>query len=125
MIWYSTVPIAYFGKPDLFNADLSAGALSAEMPIDVPAGPGGLTPPLSLAYSSAGVSENHSVQAAAGWVGEGWNLAPGAINWSERDGTAGCVAKNASSPGWASQWQLSCPYSTGPGPLSPTIEVSP
>jgi hypothetical protein len=90
----------------------------------VPAGPGGLTPPISLAYSSAGVSENHSVQAAAGWVGEGWNLSMGSINWSERDGTAGCVAKNTCSPVWESQWQLSDPYGTGSELIPPNNTVS-
>jgi hypothetical protein len=46
-------PVASFGRPDPFNADLSAGSLLASYPIAVPAGPGGLTPPLKLAYSSA------------------------------------------------------------------------
>ncbi len=124
MSWNTTSPIAYFGKPDLFNADLSAGSLAASLPIDVPAGPGGLTPPISLAYSSAAVSENQSVQAAAGWVGEGWNLAPGSINWSERDGTAGCVANQTCYPVMESQWQLSDPYGTGSELIPPNNSVA-
>jgi RHS repeat-associated protein len=124
MTFNTTGPIAYFGKPDIFNADLSAGALSAGVPIDVPAGPGGLTPPVSLAYSSAGVSENHSVQAAASWVGEGWSLGMGSINWSERDGTAGCVAAGTCQAVWEDQWQLSDPYGTGSELIPPNLGVS-
>lgn len=124
MTWNTTGPIAFFGKPDIFNADLSAGSLSASLPVDVPAGPGGLTPPISLSYSSAGVSEDHSVQSAASWVGEGWNLSLGSINWSERDGTAGCVAAGTCSPVWESQWQLSDPYGTGSELVPPNLGVS-
>src|SRR5579883_1661997 len=40
----SDASIGAFGKPDPFSADLNAGALTASYPIDVPAGPGGLTP---------------------------------------------------------------------------------
>src|SRR5579885_1615833 len=87
--WNTDSPVAAFGKPDIFNADLNAGALTASYPIEVPAGPGGFTPPISLAYSSAGVSENHGVQSAAGWVGEGWTLAPGSISWAEHNVLAG------------------------------------
>ncbi len=51
--WLTNAPQAYFGKADSFHADLQSGGLSTEVPIDVPAGPGGLTPPVHLAYSSA------------------------------------------------------------------------
>lgn len=69
---FSTV--AAFGRPDPFVVDLNAGSLTSAYPIDVPAGPGGLMPPIKLDYSSAAVSEQHSAQAAAPWVGEGFNL---------------------------------------------------
>jgi hypothetical protein len=45
-------PLSVFGNPDPFNVDLNAGSLSAGVPIEVPAGPGGLTPPINLNYSS-------------------------------------------------------------------------
>ena len=45
---------------------ISARVRYSSIPIDVPAGPGGLTPPVTLAYSSADVSEQHNVQGAAG-----------------------------------------------------------
>jgi len=79
----TNAPVATFGRPDPFETDLAAGALSAGIQLDLPAGPGGLTPPLSLAYNSAGVSDQHNPAAAAPWVGEGWSLGLGAISWSE------------------------------------------
>jgi hypothetical protein len=81
--------IGSFGKPDPFNVDLSGGGLTAGYSIDVPAGPGGLTPPVSLSYASEGVNEQHSPTGAVGWVGEGWNLSMGVINWSEHNVYAG------------------------------------
>ena len=104
---------ASFGKPDIFNADLSAGALTATYPIDLPAGPGGVKPPVTLAYSSAGVNEQHNPQGAASWVGEGWNLAMGSISWSEHNVAAGCQANHTcSAPNWEDSWQLNDPYGT-------------
>lgn len=89
--WNSDAPISSFGKPDPFSTDLSAGGLTASEPIDVPAGPGGLTPPVSLTYSSESVNSQHSYSAAAGWVGEGWNLSLGAITWNQHNVVAGCT----------------------------------
>ncbi|HLW03568.1 MAG TPA: VCBS repeat-containing protein [Ktedonobacterales bacterium] len=118
--WDTNAPVATFGKPDLFNADLNAGALSASYPLNLPAGPGGLTPPLTLAYTSAGVSESHGVQSAAGWVGEGWNLAPGSISWAEHNALAGV----AGGPLWESSWQLSDPYGTSAQLIPPNLNIS-
>jgi hypothetical protein len=120
MSWDTNSPVATFGKPDIFNADLNAGALSASYPLDLPAGPGGLTPPLTLAYSSAGVSENHGVQSAAGWVGEGWTLAPGSISWAEHNVLAG----GTSGPLWENSWQLSDPYGTSAELIPPNLNIS-
>ena len=117
--WNTDSPVASFGKPDIFNADLSAGSLSASYPIDVPAGPGGFTPPVSLAYSSAGVSENHGVQSAAGWVGEGWTLAPGSISWAEHN-----VLVGVSGTLWQNSWQFSDPFGTSAELIPPTITTS-
>jgi hypothetical protein len=77
--------VATFGKPDPFDVGLSSGALTARYPLELPAGPGGLTPPLSLAYNSAGLNEQHNPQGAAPWVGEGWNLSLGSISWAEHN----------------------------------------
>lgn len=70
-------PVATFGSPDPFTVDLNAGGLAFTLPIDVPTGPGGLTPPLTLTYSSDSVSEQHNMQGSASWAGEGWNLSLG------------------------------------------------
>jgi hypothetical protein len=43
--------VAAFGKPDPLEVNPSGGALTASYSIDVPAGPGGLTPTLALAYA--------------------------------------------------------------------------
>ncbi len=73
--------VAGLPNADPLNADLNAGALTAQYPIEVPAGPGGLTPPIALAYDSDAVDSQHNPQAAAGWVGEGWALSLGSISW--------------------------------------------
>jgi hypothetical protein len=119
LTWDTYAPVATFGKPDPFNVDLNAGALTANYPLDLPAGPGGLTPPLMLSYSSAGVSEQHSPQGAAGWVGEGWNLSLGSISWAEHNATAGSGTNT-----WEDSWQLNDPYGTSAELIPPNITVS-
>ncbi len=113
-------PVAAFGAPDPFTVDLNAGALTMSLPLDLPPGPGGFTPPVSLAYSSAGVSEQHGIQAGASWVGEGWNVSLGSISWSEQDVTAGCnCAAN-----WENKWELSDPFGTSAELIPPNINIS-
>lgn len=114
--------IGYFGKPDPFNVDTSAGSLSAQYAIDVPAGPGGLTPPVNLSYSSEAVNGQHSPTGAVGWAGEGWNLSMGVINWSEHNVTAGCPSTCSTT--WENSWQLSDPYGTSSELIPPNIDVS-
>src|SRR5207247_5068036 len=99
-------PVATFGKPDPFNTDLSAGGLTASIPLDIPPGPDGLVPPLVLQYSSAAVNEQHTVQEAAGWAGEGWNLSLGSITWAEHN-VAGEGGTN-----WKDSWQLNDAFGT-------------
>src|SRR5437588_7901145 len=101
----TNAPVASFGKPDPFNVDLNAGSLTASYPLDVPAGPGGLTPPLSLAYGSAGVAEQHNPQAAAGWVGEGWNLSLGSVSWAQHN-----VPAKSGGSNWQDTWLPHDPY---------------
>ncbi|HET9847054.1 MAG TPA: hypothetical protein VFR68_00670, partial [Candidatus Dormibacteraeota bacterium] len=106
-------PDATFGKPDVFNADLSAGALSASYPIEVPAGPGGLKPPINLVYNSAGLNEQHNPQGAAPWVGEGWNLSLGSISWAEHNVAAGCEANGTcAGDNFENTWELNDPFGT-------------
>jgi RHS repeat-associated protein len=54
------------------------GAATYSFPIQVPTGPGGLQPSLSLNYSS-GVVDNASGYSQASWVGMGWSLDTGYI----------------------------------------------
>jgi hypothetical protein len=118
-------PDASFGKPDTVNADLSAGAVSAGYPIDVPSGPGGLTPPISLAYSSAGLNEQHNPQGAASWAGEGWNLTMGSISWGEHNVAAGCqAAGTCTSPNWKDSWELNDPFGTTADLIPPNTTVT-
>jgi RHS repeat-associated protein len=111
-------PVATFGKPDPFNTDLSAGGLTATIPLDLPPGPDGLVPPLVLQYSSASVNEQHNVQGAAGWVGEGWNLSLGSITWAEHN-VAGSGATN-----WVDSWQLNDAFGTAAELIPPSTNVS-
>ncbi len=115
--------VGTFGSPDPFTTDLSGGGLTASFPVSVPPGPGGLTPPISLDYSSAAVSEQHNVQAAAGWVGEGWNMSLGAVTWSEHNVTADCNP-NCGSGNWENSWQISDPYGMGADLIPPNNAVS-
>ncbi len=115
----STSPVAFFGKPETFENDLHTGDLTTGFPIDLPAGPGGLTPPVTLSYSSGAISSTHNVQAAAPWVGDGWSLDPGEITWSETD----APYRNGTSA-WASTWSISDPYGTSGALIPPTTNIS-
>ena len=46
-------PVAKFGAPDPLNVDLNAGSLTEGIQLDVPPGPAGAMPNLTLAYNSA------------------------------------------------------------------------
>src|SRR5262249_17023690 len=116
--WNASVPVASFGKPDPFEPGLSTGSLTADYPLELPAGPGGLTPQVSLSYSSAALNDQHNAQSAAPWVGEGWNLSLGSISWAEHNvpaptGCSGC-------PTWDDTWQLSDPYGTAAELIPPS-----
>lgn len=116
-------PVATFGKPDPFTVGLSGGALTARYPIEVPAGPGGLTPPINLAYDSAGVSEQHNPAGAAPWVGEGWSLSLGAISWAEHNVQTVCLP-TCPIQQWEDSWQISDPFGTAADLVPPNINVS-
>ncbi len=122
LTWNTFAPVATFGSPDPFNVNLNAGALTSTLPIQLPPGPGGFTPPLTLSYTSAAVNEQHNPQGAADWVGEGWSLALGSITWAEHNtvppscGTCG--------NGWESNWEITDPYGTGTELIPPNISVA-
>src|SRR5262245_24759522 len=58
--------------PDLFT-----GMLSSELPLQIPAGRGGMTPVVTLRYRSTHLNS---------WIGAGWDLAVGAIERDIRNG---------------------------------------
>jgi RHS repeat-associated protein len=94
--WMTDSPEAQWIKPSDTSVDLSAGSLTYSYPLEVPPGPGGLTPPLQLGYTSGAVDENHNPQAPAGWVGEGWDLSLGSISWSEENVYSSCTLATCS-----------------------------
>jgi YD repeat-containing protein len=71
-----------------FNTNLHAGSATGAIPIELPAGPGGLTPNLTLTYDSGRVNDMKSSTALASWVGTGWSLGTGAINLQRPPGGA-------------------------------------
>src|SRR5262249_25747738 len=75
---------------------------------------------VSLAYSSAGVSESHNAVASAPWTGEGWSLGFGAISWSEHDTNSGCEP-GCTGNGWEDTWSLSDPFGTSAELIPPNI----
>ncbi len=64
-----------------FQVGLFSGSTSYGMSVDVPAGPSGIKPDLSLSYNSAATDSGGSQRplAQAPWVGKGWSLDPGSI----------------------------------------------
>ncbi|TMC01608.1 MAG: hypothetical protein E6J41_32670 [Chloroflexi bacterium] len=128
MSFDTDAPVATFGRPDPFETDLSAGALSSGIELDLPAGPGGLTPPLQLAYSSSSVNDQHNAQAAAPWVGSGWNLGLGSVSWAEHNTQSVCLdatcQQNPPPAQWEDSWQLSDPFGTAADLVPPNINVA-
>ncbi|MGC1377499.1 MAG: hypothetical protein WA821_14800, partial [Anaerolineales bacterium] len=63
---------------DAFQVSDFTGAATYSMPIEVPAGPGGLQPDLGLGYNSQTIDQS-TAQTQASWVGMGWSLETGSI----------------------------------------------
>jgi RHS repeat-associated protein len=110
--------VATFGQPQPFEATLSGGGLAASYPLNLPAGPTGIAPPLSLNYNSASVSDQHNPQGAASWVGEGFSLSMGSITWAEHD-----VADTGGAK-WQDSWDLSDPFGNGATLIPPTATTA-
>ncbi len=64
---------------DAFQVSEFTGAGSYSLPIEVPAGPGGFQPSLSLNYNSQ-VVDGSSLGTQASWVGMGWSMDVGSID---------------------------------------------
>ncbi len=114
-------PVAKFGSPDPLNVDLTSGSLTQGIKLDVPPGPAQAMPNLTLAYNSGAVSEQHSPQGAAGWVGEGWSMTLGQISWAEHDGTVNC---HNCTPTWQNNWELTDPFGTSTELIPPVVTTS-
>ncbi|HVB22203.1 MAG TPA: hypothetical protein VNG51_09685, partial [Ktedonobacteraceae bacterium] len=111
-------PQANWGSPQDFQVDLNAGGLSYTYPLVIPPGPGGFAPPLNLTYSSGSVNESHNLQAAAPWVGEGWNLSLGSVSWSEENVTLGGTNQ------LESIWSISDPTGISGQLIPPDVNAS-
>jgi RHS repeat-associated protein len=63
---------------DAFQVSQFTGGASYSYPIELPAGPGGFKPSLSLSYSS-GTVDQATLQTQGSWVGMGWSLDSGYV----------------------------------------------
>jgi RHS repeat-associated protein len=63
---------------DDFQVAQFTGAATFSLPIEVPAGPGGFQPSLTLSYNSQVVDQS-TTETQAAWVGMGWSLETGSI----------------------------------------------
>lgn len=65
-----------------WQESLYTGATSYNYPIELPAGPNGIKPNLSLSYSSAASDGDAGSRfwVSEGWVGKGWSLDTGAVS---------------------------------------------
>ena len=68
-----------------FQTDLHSGAATATYPIELPPGPGGFTPNLTLTYNSGSVSEMKNKRDVGSWVGTGWSLGLSRVFYNEED----------------------------------------
>ncbi|HEX2912230.1 MAG TPA: RHS repeat-associated core domain-containing protein [Chloroflexia bacterium] len=77
---------AYLPSVQGWQTSLFTGSGGYSIPIDVPAGPGGLKPSLSMSYSSAATDGKSGQRplAQASWVGKGWSLDTPAISYNKQ-----------------------------------------
>ncbi len=80
---------------DAFQVSSFTGAGTYSMPIEVPAGPGGLQPGINLSYNSQVVDQS-TAQTQASWVGMGWSLDMNSIELNDN----GTNAINTPDTGW-------------------------
>lgn len=70
-----------------WQVSLYTGAATYSYPIDVPAGPAGSAPQLTLSYSSDATdgATGQRLKSQASWVGKGWSLDTGAVALNKID----------------------------------------
>lgn len=77
---YTATSLAPSGS---WSAGGSNGGFSWSMPVTVPPSTGGVTPQISLGYSSASMDGRQvSTNSQTSWVGDGWDYSPGYIERS-------------------------------------------
>jgi len=88
-VYGGTADAAVLAPPFLqaFQTDLNSGASQVTLPIDVPAGRGGLTPKLTLSYNSNLVNEMKDPLSQGSWTGVGWDLQVGSIYKAHGEGS--------------------------------------
>jgi uncharacterized repeat protein (TIGR01451 family) len=69
-----------------YQTNLFAGSAIYGLDLQVPAGPGGLAPDLTLSYDSGAINTMLSWYSPGTWVGSGWNLNLGYVEFSEGTG---------------------------------------
>jgi RHS repeat-associated protein len=97
---YSATPLSQEGN---WAQAGSSGAFTYSYPVHVPPVPGGLTPDVTLGYSSQeadGLTSTTNDQAS--WAGDGWDYSPGYI---ERD-YAPCTTKPSGATNWVKSSDL-------------------
>ncbi len=65
---------------NIANVNLNSGSATLSIPIEVPAGPGGMKPDISLTYDSGRVDQMLSPISLGSWAGIGWDLNMGGIS---------------------------------------------
>lgn len=108
---------------DIYDTNLQSGSASVSIPIEVPAGPAGLSPLLALNYDSGGPNEMRDSYSQGSWAGIGWDLETGSITVSadpaqdltmartnlSLPGVAGgelVLSKTSTTPTYGNPWRL-------------------
>jgi RHS repeat-associated protein len=69
------------GRVMASEVNLHSGAATYSYPFELPPGPGGFQPKLTLNYNSGSVDEMKNKRSTASWVGMGWSLDLGKISY--------------------------------------------
>jgi RHS repeat-associated protein len=82
----------YLPSVNNFEVDLQSGTANVSYPLNLPAGPGGFGPKVSLSYNSGNIDRVAPDQQGASFVGYGWTLSTSYIaatqhHFGECDGT--------------------------------------
>ncbi len=67
------------GRVMAADVNLHSGTATYSYPIELPPGPGGFQPSLTLSYNSGAVDGMKNKRDVGSWVGTGWSLNPGSI----------------------------------------------